>query len=683
MKPSGPIATGLLSSTAALLAVALYCGCAGGQLSPPPSTSPPAPLAAERLPMPAQFAGRTVAASELQQDGSAYRAELQNQRVTRIASRAYYSPAGWGGEETAFAIYAFDLSGRSGAEVLLFDWVREWNFSAEPPNFWVGLSAWQPDRWSWLPVADVGRIPIADIGPFIKPADGSCYVVLLFGGAGDNPDLRSIAVGEEPVISGVQPLAVQEGVETDMVADITGSEPLSYAWDFGSCATPAYSYDPVPRITPGSPGTYFCQLTVTNPMGSDIFGFPLEITAATGEWVHTLGNEAFNYAIACLADAEDNLLLLDGAGLHKFTPDGNLLWSYSYHLGPPVDNYQSYCDLAMDASGDMYISGVYGGDHIYRDGLFVIKINGEGNLIWHRTWAGQPSEDGCRLAADSEDKLYLAGSTRSAGLGWDELLLLKFDTDGQLIRQTAWGSTDSEWGEDIAVDSQNHIYVSGYIHYVDPPQDFESVLLKFSSAGELLAQQGIDGTNTTRLAVNPANDHVFMALKYGSHSAVLEFNSGGARLWSRNYVHSKSSWVSDLLLGADGQLYLCGAYLDEDLFDKPDSQLLKCSLTGVMAWGRRWDNNDDEERLDALALGPDGSLYLAGAATNVDGSWQDITLDIDVVDNERTVRNLSGALSTPVLEFSEVGSVTTAAITYTLDAGGGNRDTLCFRYLPD
>jgi hypothetical protein len=173
-----------------------------------------------------------------------------------------------------------------------------------------------------------------------------------------------------------------------------------------------------------------------------------------------------------------------------------------------------------------------------------------------------------------------------------------------------------------------------------------------------------------------------MALKYGSHSAVLEFNTNGGRLWSRNYVHSKSSWIADLLRDADGQLYLCGAYLDEDLFDKADCRLLKCGPTGALTWARWWDNNDDEERLDVLALGPGGALYLAGAATNVDGGWQDITLDIDAVDSARTVRSLSGELSTPALEFSDA-ECTRTDIEYTLDAGGGNRDTLCFRYLPD
>ena len=63
-------------------------------------------------------------------------------------------------------------------------------------------------------------------------------------------------------------------------ADVSGSTPLTYAWDFGGGATPNTSSLAAPQVTFGTAGTYNGQLTVNNSFGSDVFDFQIRVIAS-------------------------------------------------------------------------------------------------------------------------------------------------------------------------------------------------------------------------------------------------------------------------------------------------------------------------------------------------------------------------------------------------------------------
>ncbi len=64
-------------------------------------------------------------------------------------------------------------------------------------------------------------------------------------------------------------------------AEVTGSLPISYSWNFGGGAMPNVSSDPAPIVTMGNPGTYNGSLTVTNDVGSDTKTFIYQVVGIT------------------------------------------------------------------------------------------------------------------------------------------------------------------------------------------------------------------------------------------------------------------------------------------------------------------------------------------------------------------------------------------------------------------
>jgi len=82
-----------------------------------------------------------------------------------------------------------------------------------------------------------------------------------------------------PEIISVSPTEGTETYEVQFTAEVTGSGPFTYAWDFGGGATPDTSDEAAPTVTLGDVSEYSASLTVINAAGDDTFPFTLTVVA--------------------------------------------------------------------------------------------------------------------------------------------------------------------------------------------------------------------------------------------------------------------------------------------------------------------------------------------------------------------------------------------------------------------
>ncbi len=80
-----------------------------------------------------------------------------------------------------------------------------------------------------------------------------------------------------PLVSSVSPTSGLPGSVAQFTANVTGSEPFTYAWDFGGGATPNTSTAESPTVSLGAEGNYAASVTVTNDYGEDTFEFMLTV----------------------------------------------------------------------------------------------------------------------------------------------------------------------------------------------------------------------------------------------------------------------------------------------------------------------------------------------------------------------------------------------------------------------
>ncbi len=92
------------------------------------------------------------------------------------------------------------------------------------------------------------------------------------------------STAEPPTISGVSPspLEGETGQEVTFSANVLGTGPFTYAWDFGGGAVPNTSEDPEPTVVLASQGQYDGNLRVTNVAGSAEFQFSYSVIDLSG-----------------------------------------------------------------------------------------------------------------------------------------------------------------------------------------------------------------------------------------------------------------------------------------------------------------------------------------------------------------------------------------------------------------
>jgi hypothetical protein len=163
--------------------------------------------------------------------------------------------------------------------------------------------------------------------------------------------------------------------------------------------------------------------------------------------------------------------------LVKFAPNGSLAWQRIWN-GTTIRGL-GRTGVALGAGNSVYVTGVStnnGNDAV------LLKFDVNGNLLWERTWGGPGSDESLAVAAASDGSAYIAGTETSFGPSSAGLFVVKFDSLGNLVWQRI---LDAAAGNAVAVGPDSSVYAAG-----TTPRDlignFDVVVLKLTSTGNLV-----------------------------------------------------------------------------------------------------------------------------------------------------------------------------------------------------
>jgi hypothetical protein len=109
-------------------------------------------------------------------------------------------------------------------------------------------------------------------------------------------------------------------------------------------------------------------------------------------------------------------------------------------------------DIIMTSSNKFMVTGTtsnFGSDYYHDDDLFLLSIDGDGKILWQKSYGGDANENGIRLVQARDSNILVIGNTTSFGFGQSDLLLLKTDTNGDTVFARAYGGSSNESGEYI------------------------------------------------------------------------------------------------------------------------------------------------------------------------------------------------------------------------------------------
>lgn len=257
-------------------------------------------------------------------------------------------------------------------------------------------------------------------------------------------------------------------------------------------------------------------------------------------------------------------------------------------------------------------------------------------LLSEQTWGGIETEEATGIAAAPDGSVYMTGTTLSFGAGDRDVFLLKFNAAGTLIWQRTYGTGPTEpffradeFASDVTVAPDGSVYISG------SHADGSAMLVKFAPDGTLVWQRAWSSQSAfgTGVAVAP-DGSVYLAggvngIGAGhSDSMLVKFTPDGDMVWDRTWGGPINERGSAVAVAPDGSVYLAG---DGNSFFANDANLLKFSPDGTLLWERDWRNGTIQELSFALgvAVGADGSVYLTGGADNPPQSPDAFLLKLD------------------------------------------------------
>jgi uncharacterized delta-60 repeat protein len=272
-------------------------------------------------------------------------------------------------------------------------------------------------------------------------------------------------------------------------------------------------------------------------------------------------------------------------GTIKYSPDGTELWVQKYHNQFSESSNDKATAIAIDAQGDVYVTGTSNGGGVGQD-YATVKYSSDGRLLWSRIYNGPGNGDDqpVSIKIDPSGSVYVAGSSAGSETGQD-YALVKYTTSGtqSWVKRYHNGSYDQARG--LAIDQCGGVYLTG-------------------------------------VSRNSNNGLVYRTLKY---------NASGSIQWIKSYGDGTYPGTQEnvaIAVDTGCNVYITGS---DDLTDKARYVIIKYSSTGAQIWRHYYQSGaNSNDQAVAMAVNGSGNVYVAGSSKANPGSYSDyLTLKLN------------------------------------------------------
>jgi hypothetical protein len=291
-------------------------------------------------------------------------------------------------------------------------------------------------------------------------------------------------------------------------------------------------------------------------------------------------------------------------GLLKYAPDGQLLWAARFDGRLRRDDGAS--SMALDSQGNVYVAGAAhnaytGASSSSVPMAFLIKYDGEGRVLWHRSGGIYASYGGNATAVKVDE----SGNPCITGQENQKMFARKYSSTGEELWSTAY-SLNYGTGYGLAINSSGEVYVvatigvSGYAVFGT---------FKYGSNGQQLWSAFHGGGSNHRafaIALDRENNVYVVGDRGWSQSMVtVKYNDSGQQQWARLYPYPPSGGLppQSIFVDALGYVYSsafatikyspAGEQLWVAGINRPDNGTTRVRASFVDGFGNVYATGDD------------------------------------------------------------------------------------------
>ncbi len=199
----------------------------------------------------------------------------------------------------------------------------------------------------------------------------------------------------------------------------------------------------------------------------------------------------------------------------KYNTAGTQVWATQYDS--PADNYDEARAIAVDAAGNVYVTGYTQTAVLTNYDYATVKYNSAGVQQWAKTYngSGNDYDRANAIKLDAANNVYVTG--RSVGVSPDaeDIVTIKYDNAGTQKWLARYNGPTSGYdeGKALVIDALGNTYVTGYSYTTGVNNDFTTIKYDSTGAQQWITKYNGTGNNSDQsLAVGVDNiGNVFVA----------------------------------------------------------------------------------------------------------------------------------------------------------------------------
>ena len=322
------------------------------------------------------------------------------------------------------------------------------------------------------------------------------------------------------------------------------------------------------------------------------------------------------------------------ATLVKYDKDGLQLWVRRYD-GPVSRDDWAYA-VALAPNGGIVVSGYSFGQRTEHDYL-ILKYNDDGKFLWEARYnPPRNRDDVCEtLAVDTEGNVFVTGIDRTSKTAYD-MATLKYNAQGRLkwLARYSGPMQTFDAAEDIGVDPQGNVYVTGYSY--SEKTEYDLVTIKYDKQGQEKWAVKYDGPSHLidrglSLAVAPNGGVVVAGVSHGMETAadclIIRYDGEGNQAWSARFngPGNGADVPQSLVLDPESNVIVAGYSRGQET--GRDYFVVKYDSQGRQLWLQRYDGQLGlEDAATSMVVDSEGFIYVTGYSLGDDSDFDYATL---------------------------------------------------------
>ncbi|NQV49608.1 MAG: SBBP repeat-containing protein [Candidatus Marinimicrobia bacterium] len=323
--------------------------------------------------------------------------------------------------------------------------------------------------------------------------------------------------------------------------------------------------------------------------------------------------------------------------LMKYDTSGLMEWVLAFNGAADGDDVP--LDIITDNDGNVIVTGFSEGTDTDRD-ILTMKYSSDGDQLWLATYDGPRSYDdeGSAIAVDPVGNIYVTGHSSGNFTNYD-FTTIKYDVFGNEVWVARYVGPNygSDAAEDIVLDADGNVYVTGYSYRMGTNLDFATVKYDILGSEEWVARyNGPVNLNdyANAIGLDAAGNVYVTGSSIGSELTddftTIKYSPTGVESWVAIYDGSAghNDQAYDLNVNRQGQVVVSGSSYSP--VGGKDFTTIWYNSSGVELWESSFDGaGHGDDQFQAMTRDGTGATYVTGRSLSALGSYDFTTLKYD------------------------------------------------------